>query len=109
MSDMIETVARAIARANGDEFANAFKDKSRWIAKRGMSGGRFRDVNEPFQSDYLDMAKAALNAIRSPSDEMITAMHDGAMGGFGEDMGEAQRQYIVDCWADMIVAAGADQ
>lgn len=61
---MIERVAREIAKANGDEFANAFKNKSRWIARRGMSGGRFRDVNEPFQSDYIDMACAALAAMR---------------------------------------------
>lgn len=60
---LIEAVAKKIARANGDEFANAFANKTRWIAKRGMSGGRFRDVNEPFQQDYLDMATAALRAI----------------------------------------------
>ena len=56
-------VAKAIARANGDEFANAFVNKTRWIAKRGMSGGRFRDANEPFQSDYMEMARAALQAL----------------------------------------------
>lgn len=65
MTDMIEQVARAIAEANGDNFSNAFKNKSRWIAKRGMSGGRFRDVNEPFQSDYMDMAIAALKTTRN--------------------------------------------
>ncbi len=53
-------VAKAIARANGDEFANAFANKTRWISKRGMSGGRYRDINEPFQQDYLDMALAAI-------------------------------------------------
>lgn len=61
--DQVDRVARAIARANGDEFANAFKSKDRWTAKRGMSGGRFRDVNEPFQSDYLEMARAAIAAM----------------------------------------------
>lgn len=59
----VEAVARAIANANGDEFANAFTNKTRWIAKRGMSGGRFRDCNEPFQWDYLDMARAAIAAM----------------------------------------------
>jgi hypothetical protein len=58
-------VAKAIARANGDEFANAFVNKTQWIAKRGMSGGRYRDINEPYQSDYLDMAAAALTAFRN--------------------------------------------
>ncbi len=64
--EQVEAVARAIANANGDEFANAFANKSRWIAKRGMSGGRFRDCNEPFQSDYLDMARAAIAAMPKP-------------------------------------------
>lgn len=58
-----ETVARTIARAMGDNFSDAFKNKARWIAKRGMSGGRFRDVNEPYQGDYLDAAAAAIRAL----------------------------------------------
>jgi len=61
---LVERVARAIARANGDEFANAFRDKSRWNAKRGISGGRYRDINEPMQHDYLEMATAAIEAVR---------------------------------------------
>lgn len=60
---LIEAVAKKIARANGDEFANAFANKARWVAKRGMSGGRFRDASEPFQEDYRNMASAALRAI----------------------------------------------
>ena len=52
-------VAKVIAKAMGDNFADAFKNKQRWTAKRGMSGGRFRDINEPFQSDYLAAADAA--------------------------------------------------
>ena len=56
----IEKLARVIANALGDNFADAFKNKERWIAKRGMSGGRFRDCNEPFQSDYLNAAEAVL-------------------------------------------------
>ena len=55
-----ETLARIIASAMGDNYADAFKNKQRWIAKRGESGGRFRDVNEPYQSDYLDGADAAI-------------------------------------------------
>ena len=60
---LIGAVAKKIARANGDEFANAFANKARWVAKRGMSGGRFRDASEPFQEDYRNMASAALRAI----------------------------------------------
>jgi hypothetical protein len=59
----LEPLAKIIASAMGDNYAHAFKNKVRWIAKRGMIGGRFRDVNEPYQSDYLDAAQAAWNWI----------------------------------------------
>lgn len=56
-------LAKVIAKALGDNFSDAFKNKQRWTAKRGMSGGRFRDVNEPFQDDYIAAAKAAAAVI----------------------------------------------
>ena len=59
------TLAKAIASAMGDNFTDAFKNKERWVAKRGQSGGRYRDINEPFQSDYLDAADAAFGAVRA--------------------------------------------
>ena len=89
-------VAKVIAKAMGDNFADAFKNKQRWTAKHGMSGGRFRDINEPFQSDYLAAAEAAtaviarefealeaenaaLKAIQADEGEMLTiAWMDGA-------------------------------
>ena len=55
-----EALAKVIASAMGDNYADAFKNKQRWIAKRGESGGRFRDINEPFQHDYLDAADAVI-------------------------------------------------
>lgn len=70
---VLERVAKQIARANGDEFANAFTNKSRWVAKRGMSGGRYRDVNEPYQHDYIDMARAAIQALLEPNASMLDA------------------------------------
>ena len=56
-------VAKVIAKTMGDNFSDAFKNKQRWTAKRGMSGGRFRDVNEPFQDDYIAAAQAAAAVI----------------------------------------------
>jgi len=56
-------VAKVIAKAMGDNFSDAFENKQRWTAKRGMSGGRFRDVNEPFQDDYIAAAEAAAAVI----------------------------------------------
>lgn len=55
----VEQVARAIAKALGDDFDHAFADKAEWIAARGEKGGRFRDINEPFQGDYIAAAEAA--------------------------------------------------
>lgn len=71
-ADLRDKIARTIASALGDNFADAFKNKQRWIAKRGMSGGRFRDINEPFQHDYLDAADAVM-ALLTPIPE---ARHD---------------------------------
>ena len=59
----VEAMAQAIAGAIGDGYENAFSDKSEWIAGRGERGGRFRDVNEPFQCDYDAAAQAALDAL----------------------------------------------
>jgi len=59
----VERVARAIADANGDDFDSALPNMSEGILTRGMRGGQYRDVNEPFQSDYLEMARAALQAL----------------------------------------------
>jgi len=63
MDDLVEKVARAIAEGLGDDFEHAFQDKSEWIGERGMRGGRFRDVNEPYQCDYIGAAETALAAI----------------------------------------------
>ena len=62
-SETVEKVARVIAEALGDDFDHAFASKAEWIALRADKGGRFRDINEPFQCDYLDAARAALAAI----------------------------------------------
>lgn len=93
MSEMVERVARAIW-----EIQRVDLDKCDM---------ELADVGDHY--DTRKMAIAAINEMRVPTDEMIVAMHDGAMGGYGEEMGDEQRQYVVDCWADMIVAAGADQ
>ena len=73
VADLRDKIARTIASALGDNFADAFKNKQRWIAKRGMSGGRFRDINEPFQHDYLDSADAVI-ALLTPTPQ--EARHD---------------------------------
>lgn len=73
---MIERVARAIALRNGDDYDAVPLHKSDWTRQGGMFGGRFRDVNEPFQSDYDDMARAAIEAMRAPTEGMVSAVVD---------------------------------
>jgi hypothetical protein len=65
MNEMIETVARAIAEQIGYSFDDCFHSKREWIEAGGMKGDRFRDVNEPYQIDYLDAARAAIEAMPS--------------------------------------------
>lgn len=60
--EMVEAGARAAAAENGDDFDALPKSKADWTANHGQFGGRFRDVNEPRQGDYLDMARACLTA-----------------------------------------------
>lgn len=73
MMDMVERVARAIAAENGDDFAALPDSKADWIAAGGSFGGRFRDINEPRKSDYLEMARAAIEAMREPNEAMLEA------------------------------------
>lgn len=74
MTNIIEKLARAVASANGDNYSDAFANKTRWVAKRGMSGGRFRDVTEPYQHDYDDMARAVLQTLHDNiTPEMVEA------------------------------------
>ena len=71
MSDMVQIVARAIAHNQDDaEWDEIPKHKPDWIDKRGEAAGRHRDINEPFQSDYEEMACAAIRALVEPTEEM---------------------------------------
>lgn len=64
--DAVERVARIIAAELGDDYDHAFANKTDWIDARGQAGGRFRDVNEPYRSDYLDAARATFAAMPPP-------------------------------------------
>lgn len=67
--DLLERVARAIAEENGDTFDDLPIAKWHWTEWRGQFGGRFRDVNEPFQSSYIAMANAAITAMREATNQ----------------------------------------
>lgn len=89
MSEMLEKAARRLAEALGDNLDDAFANKSEWNAARGEKGGRFRDINEPFRDDYLQAARAVLEALREPSGGMLKAGAEGygeaSVADFEED------------------------
>ena len=60
---VVKRMARAIADMIMDGYDNAQVTKSEWIETHGEKGGRYRDINEPFQSDYDEAAQAALSVI----------------------------------------------
>lgn len=62
--DVLERVAMAIADANGDAWEDVPLAKWHWNEQRGEFGGHFRDINMPMRQDYLNMAAAALTAVR---------------------------------------------
>ena len=71
---LIERVARAIAKAWGYSFDALHRDKAHWTASGGKGpDGIFRDINEPRQTDFLEMARAAIAAMREPTPAMWAA------------------------------------
>lgn len=74
MSEMVERLARVIASELGDDFDSAFENKAAWIDGRSERGGRFRDVNEPTQADYIDAARAVIQAMKEPTQAQFDAL-----------------------------------
>lgn len=104
MSEMIERVARKIATALGDDFDHAFKTKAEWIAARGEKGGRYRDINEPRQADYLEAARDALEGFKDLTPAMTEAGANALRGPVGGSAYDAAR----DCHLAMIDEALKD-
>ena len=97
--EMVERVARAIAERNGDNYDEIPKHKPDWTQSGGMFAGRFRDVNEPYQTDYEDMAEAAIEAMREPTEAMLKA---GDVPGWDDSVTVG---HSAEVWEAMISAA----
>lgn len=95
---MRNRIARAIARGLGDDYGNAFTSKSEWNSLRGQKGGRYRDINEPFTSDYDEAADAVLAEMAEPTNEM-------ALEGYSADASYLAGDGPEDVWRAMIKAA----
>lgn len=91
----VENVARGIATALGDDFDHAFKTRAEWKAAMGDRGGRMRDINEPFQADYLEAARAALEAAKVFSPAMREAGANAIRGPVGGCAYEAAEGCLV--------------
>lgn len=97
--DMVERVARLIAGQLGDDFDDAFKNKGQWTDERGFSGNRFRDVNEPFQSDYLDAARAAIEAMHPVlEDEPVAPIWRNGITNTVGIIDEVRRRFVGRRW-----------
>ncbi len=61
--DERQAIAYELAKQRGDTFGCVPRDKRHWIEGHGIFQGRPRDINEPYQSDYLEMADVAYTAL----------------------------------------------
>ena len=84
---MIWRVATAIALHNGDDIDKIPESKSQWNAERGYFAERYRDINEPFVGDYIEMAYAAVEAMKEPTKGMEEARIYNSWAGYPEDKG----------------------
>ena len=105
--NIIQTVARAIAKTRGDDFDRVPVNKSDWTRGQGNFQGRFRDVNEPFQCDYVEMATAAITAFLDAAGKQGWTMRpDEATGAMQEaDMDEDGPSWPWPSWRAMCAAS----
>jgi len=69
---MVEKMARAIARGLGYEWDTLYASKGEWTKDRGSR----HDINVPYKPDFIDAARAALEAMREPTVHQTYAMHE---------------------------------
>jgi hypothetical protein len=99
--DLVERVARTIAEGLGDNFDHAFVNKPEWTAARGEKGGRYRDINEPMQPDYMDAARSVIAAMQPGWRDMGSAPKDGTLIMVGAPgCGVSNVRWMLDTWID---------
>lgn len=91
---LVRLGARAVAASNGDDYDLIPASKAQWVSHSGIFNGRARDVNEPYQSDYDDMAEAILDAIDSAGFAIVPKEPTPKMllAGFLADTAEAPEE-----------------
>ena len=88
-------VARLIAATLGYEFDHAFCDKAEWIKERGEKGGRFHDVNEPYQTDFMYAAEEVTKAVEAATIAKVVEWLR-ANSGFEDCYSELRDQWLSD-------------
>ena len=84
--EAIGRAARLLAELDGINFEAAPKNKQEWTRKGGMFGGRFRDVNEPMQTDFLEAAEAVLRDYHAYlADHELTVVERKKLGRLERD------------------------
>jgi len=96
---MVEKIARAIADANGDDFATLAENRAA-LRREWEKGDIYYALAQGkygfHQSDYLDMARAALEAMKEPSEEMIFA------GWYRAPLGKIHADHLRQIYPAMI-------
>jgi len=80
MSDMIERVAIAIVTAGQERERERVKDWPHYAAG-SFYATPWEDFEPERQQEYLDLARAAIEAMREPTNEMLQAMHEAMFEG----------------------------
>lgn len=105
---MVERMARALAAANGDEWSLLARNKAHrsqmWVegTRKAYTYTRASGQHGFFQDDYLDMARAALDAMKEPSEGMMFA---GGTKHKNLDLAKPPAFYARQIYWSMIAAA----
>jgi|SRR5690349_3930887 len=91
MNDVVERVARGM--------------RIRLALEVGSDG---RDIPVWLDNAFEPMARAAMVAMREPTEAMLLAAHDGPLLAMDHEMGIEQRKWLTEMWSAMLSAALAD-
>lgn len=98
-SEMVERVARAIAAGLGYDWNTLYASKSEWNADRGSR----HDINVPYKPDFIEAARAAIEAMMEPTEAMIAAAWP--LPNFDGPIMDHRKSDLKDYWQAMLSEA----
>lgn len=90
--DLVEVVARLIAKELDDDFDHAFASDEDWTTAGGWSGGRYRDASAPLKEDYLAAARAVIPLVLQRGDALTVRARPGC--GLSRFLMAARRAWL---------------